>query len=89
MKQLAPATGIAMCRSMRAVALQQTLHQPLLKGSSWLSVDGPGFARLASTVLQSWSGAAICPAFDAALMAAGPNAIRGSGPNYQLVLEAP
>jgi hypothetical protein len=38
------------------------------------------------TVLQHWSGAVTCPAFDAASVAAGPNALRGSGPNRKRAL---
>jgi hypothetical protein len=38
-------------------------------------------------LLQHWSGAVTCPAFDAAGVAAGPNALRGSGPNRKRALE--
>ena len=39
------------------------------------------------TFLQHWSGAVTCPAVDAAGVAAGPNALRGSGPNHFHALE--
>ena len=42
-------------------------------------VDG-AMARTFLTLLQHWSGAVTCPV-DAARLAAGPNALRGSGPN--------
>src|SRR5579859_8184860 len=39
-----------------------------------------------SDVLQHWSGAVTCPAFGAAGVAAGPNALRGAGPNRKPAL---
>ena len=73
----------------QTIASFWALRDIFVNDGLWLCVDGPGFARFDLTVLQGWSGAAMCPAFGAALMAAGPNAIRGSGPNYNCELEAP
>jgi len=47
----------------------------------WLCVDGPGLARFNLRLIASWSGAAMCSACLRDTMIAGPNAIRGSGPN--------
>src|SRR5262249_43267008 len=38
------------------------------------------------TLLQHWSGAVMCPACSCGGQAAGPNAMRGSGPNQKHAL---
>ncbi len=54
-----------------------------------LCVDGPGLARVDLRLVARWSGAALCSACLRDTMIAGPNAIRGSGPNYKRELGGP
>jgi hypothetical protein len=55
--------------------------QPRVREHPRLCVDGPGLARVVLRLIASWSGAAMCPACLCDTAIAGPNAIRGSGPN--------
>jgi hypothetical protein len=65
-----------------------TPRPQLLSDRNWLCVDGPGLARVV-LIDASCSGAAMCSTCLRDTTIAGPHAIRGSGPNYLRVLEAP
>ncbi len=78
------------CRVGSIVAATRFLSS--LRGlfqQSRLCVDGPGLARFDLTVMQFGRVQLCVRPVDAAFMAAGRNAIRGSGPNYKRGLEAP
>lgn len=52
-------------------------------------VDGLRDARVLLELSDAWSAACMCPAYCVAAFAAGPDEIRGSGPNQAVALEAP